>query len=526
MVRRTIAVAVAIAGTALLPAAPVFAHASLQDSDPAANSVLTEAPTSVSLDFDEEVEPSLSAINLYGADGAEIEVGDTVTGADGSIVKVDLPTLDDGLYAVVWQVTSDDGHVVDGAFSFQVGTAVTGDADALIDEVRSGSDGGGALEFWYAVARFVSLLGVVLCIGGIGWSAATLGGLVSPVRLARLRWIAVVLLGGGSIAAFLLFATRADASSLADAVSSSTGRMLLVRAVLTVPVIALAASWSRHTSTAWRFVAVLVAVSLAVSCSASGHPNSLHPAWLWIAVDMLHVLSIAAWLGGLAVLVLADRSQLAEPEAVRPVRRFSAVAAGAVAVAVATGIAQTLRLSGGLDDVTSTDWGRLLLVKVMVVLAMVAVAGVTRWLLHHDGPGSLRRTVLLEAAAGAVVLALAAGMVGLAPRAGAPSRPFDEQLVSGSTIAAVSISPGRVGTNEVHILVTPAGGSLTAVDAATARVSLPAASIPVSPVTLVDEGPNHYSGTVAFPRAGDWTFDVVLTIGSETILLSTTVTIP
>ena len=42
-----------------------------------------------------------------------------------------MPVLADGLYAVVWRVTSADGHVVDGAFSFQVGTASTGSGQDL-----------------------------------------------------------------------------------------------------------------------------------------------------------------------------------------------------------------------------------------------------------------------------------------------------------------------------------------------------------------------------------------------------------
>ena len=294
-------------------------------------------------------------------------------------------------------------------------------------------------------------------------------------------------------------------------VGTPTGRMLFARVLLAVPVLALVASWGRRSAMAWRVVATAVALALGVTCSASGHPNSLDPAVVWISLDLLHVVAISVWLGGLVVLTLADRTLLSEPEAVRPVRRFSAIAMGAVVLAVLTGVVQGLRLAGGLDDVTATTWGRLLLVKVTVVVAVVAVAGVTRWLLHHEGPGSLRRTVLLEAVAVVAVMALAAGMVGQAPRAGAASRPFDEQLVANGLIASVAISPGSVGSNEVHILVSPAGGSLTPVDGAEARVSLPSASIPESPVTLVGEGPNHFSGTITFPRSGEWTFQLVVT---------------
>ena len=94
-------------------------------------------------------------------------------------------------------------------------------------------------------------------------------------------------------------------------------------------------------------------------------------------------------------------------------------------------------------------------------------------------------------------------------------------------IASVTITPGWVGSNEVHIIVTPPGGSLAPVDAVSARVSLIEEGIPLSPVTLVEEGPNHYSGVITFSRSGEWTFELVIdSTESESTLLSTMVQIP
>ena len=91
----------------------------------------------------------------------------------------------------------------------------------------------------------------------------------------------------------------------------------------------------------------------------------------------------------------------------------------------------------------------------------------------------------------------------------------------------LSLGPGSVGANEVHVTVTAPGGSITPVVAVTARVSLPAEGIPVSPVTLVQDGANHYSGSVTLPRSGDWTFELMIQItDSDSVLLKTTVPIP
>jgi hypothetical protein len=76
-------------------------------------------------------------------------------------------------------------------------------------------------------------------------------------------------------------------------------------------------------------------------------------------------------------------------------------------------------------------------------------------------------------------------------------------------------------------LVTPPGGSLAPVAGLTARMSLPARSIPESPVTVVAEGVNHFSGTITLPAAGDWKLDIIVqTSAGSSTLISTTVPIP
>ena len=165
--------------------------------------------------------------------------------------------------------------------------------------------------------------------------------------------------------------------------------------------------------------------------------------------------------------------------------------------------------------------------KVMLVIAMVGVGAVSRWLLQHDGAGSIRRTVVVEAIIGVVVVALAAGIVGQPPRVGTPSKLYTETLTANGVIADVSITPGQVGSNEIHIVITPPGGSINPVAGVTARVSLPAQNLPFSPVTVTNEGPNHFSGQVTFPRSGDWTLEVVVQVtDSDSALLKATVTIP
>ena len=97
----------------------VFAHAGLETSTPSANSVLEVGPTEIVLDFDEAIETSLTSIALYDADGRSIPLGSPSVGSDDTVVQTtvdnDGTSMADGVYAVVWRVTSADSHVIDGA---------------------------------------------------------------------------------------------------------------------------------------------------------------------------------------------------------------------------------------------------------------------------------------------------------------------------------------------------------------------------------------------------------------------------
>jgi copper transport protein len=513
------------------------AHAVLLSSTPAANSVLEKSPPNLELNYDEDINASLASVKLYDGKGKAVALDAPHSGSSAKSVVATLPKLADGLYAVVWRVTSVDGHVVDGAFSFQIGTASTGgNGSSLVSQVRSGATADRSVVWLYGIGRFLSLTGLVLLVGVGMWSLQGSPELSTYRAFARLRWPAWGLLLVGSALCLLMFSSEVHSGRLADAFKPSawsdalhtdTGRMLLVRLAMCLAFVVVILQWDARRANWWKALAITASVVTIASFSASGHPNSLDPRVLWISLDMLHLAAIVVWVGGLIALGVAPRAWLDEPEAYRPVHRFSFSAAVCVPVIVITGVLQTWKLAGALDDVTATTWGRLLLSKVMLVVVMVAIGGVSRWVLLHEGAGHLRRTVITEAIIGIVVVGLAAGMVAQPPRPSIASQPYSQQLTSNGVIASVTISPGSVGRNEVHILITPPGGSLKPVADVTARVLLPSASIPESPVTLKKEGPDHYSGSVTFPRAGSWTLEIIVNVnGADSVLIKGTVPIP
>ncbi len=112
-------VAAAIALQALLPA-PASAHAELESSNPAADSVLAEEPAAVTLRFSEQPDASGSSIEVTGPDGGRVTAGHArAKGADGLTVPL-AAGLPNGVYAVRWTAATSDGHVVSGSFSFSI----------------------------------------------------------------------------------------------------------------------------------------------------------------------------------------------------------------------------------------------------------------------------------------------------------------------------------------------------------------------------------------------------------------------
>jgi copper transport protein len=520
------------------PAQQALAHAGLEASVPSANAVLEVGPSNIELDFNEAVDAELANIELYDQEATLIPTGVPERITDDTAVRASVPTVGDGVYVVVWRVPSADGHVVNGLFSFQVGAQATGvDVGALIDKVSGNATANSTVGRLDTAARLLALIGLIVTFGG-GLLALQIpdqssGGTSNRVLL----WMAWVFLLAGSLGSFGLYGAKVVAGSPSDAikpsvwgkvVGSHTASVLLVRVMLVLVLGALLVTFARRAGDVWRGAALAISVALLLTYSSIGHANAQHPAPLWIAIDAVHLAAVSLWIGGLLMFAFGASTWLTDSDTERGVRRFSQTAMVAVPVIVATGVAQTLKLAGNVDDLTSTAWGRTLLVKIAVVTVLVAIGGVSQWLLRNDGPESLKRTVFVEALIGIAVVGLAAALVALPPQTVAASKVFTTTLTDpAGVIADVTVTPGRVGQNEVHLVITPPGGAIDPVVSTTVQAELPSAGTDLIPAILEAIGPNHYTGTIVLSQAGDWTLDITVEpTQGQLVVLSTLLSIP
>ena len=539
--RRLVVVALASLAAIGFGASSASAHASLDSSDPSPSAVLDSAPGEIFLDFNEPVTPQDGAVELVDQTGSVVSIDDARVSPDDPTVVVasGVPDLADGLYVVAWRVVSSDGHVAQGAFTFEVGVGgASVDAGALIGDVLSGRSAATGIGLGLDIARFIAYFGVIAALGGL----AFLGLLANARAARRLIGTGLVALVVGSLAHFLLQGAFSAGGSWSDAFDSNAwsnvldtrlGQSLIVRLVLASLLVVLMLGSTptpdddrrdRLATSWWRSSTALVGAAAVVTFSAASHASASSPAGLAVAVDALHLAAIALWVGGLFA-VVATRNLDVVPT-------FSRVSTVAMPLAVVTGVWQTWHLGGGLTQLSDTEWGRWLLVKVALVVVVITLGFVARLVISHQAQPDdtsvvndtvsstdfdderrrrgLRRLMAVEVAVAVLVLGATATLVAKSPEVQAAPNIFTSQLVQGDLIADVTVTPGNVGSNEIHVSLTPSGGTLQRMESVTMRMTYPDPSLPPVAVQVTESGPNHYIGRVALLSAGTWTLEILV----------------
>lgn len=111
------------AAAIILLAAPAAAsaHAYPKTESPARGAILTVAPTSAWIEFDDALEPAFSGMRVVGAHGHIVSTGKAkVAPGDHHHLSVALTALAPGRYTVQWHATDTDTHKTHGSYSFTV----------------------------------------------------------------------------------------------------------------------------------------------------------------------------------------------------------------------------------------------------------------------------------------------------------------------------------------------------------------------------------------------------------------------
>jgi copper transport protein len=349
----------------------------------------------VALTFSEGVLLSADSVRVLEPNGKRADLGHPRnTGQGGATATVRLRTgLPRGTYTVAWKVISADSHPVGGAYTFSIGAPSKTTVSGAGPEVGGDSPAGVLYGIW----RYVAYAGFTVLVGAsvlLTWCWPR-GALLRPMRrLVVGGWVAMVI---STVALIVLRAPYADGDGLGKALdlglmrqqletrpgTALLSRLLLLGAAAVFVAVLFGAYARREDPAERRDLAVglgagglVVATGLACTWSLAEHASVGIQRGLAMPVDVVHLLAAAVWLGGLVALLIALR---VAPDLERvAVRRFSALAFTSVCVLVATGIYQAWRQLGGWSPLWDTNYGRLLLVKIGLVLLLVCGGAASR----------------------------------------------------------------------------------------------------------------------------------------------------
>jgi copper transport protein len=412
-----------IAVAALVFPAHAFAHATLERTSPTFRERLHASPHAISLGFDQYVKALPGSVQLFSATGG-IPVSRVWT--DGRYLEAALPQLRRGPYTVRWHALSGDGHVVSGVFTF----GVRAPAPAVTDSF--GSSGPTRSE---DVVRWFYFLGLALVVGGLGFRLLVVRGPLSPPadkRFFVLTGIGAAATINAGIVAFILRAEDAlqlpfvrllygDLSPIAQSRFGTAFIAMTLGFALVAALLFLAWLMDRAVL---LWPAFLLGLGFASGLSLSGHSAAdAGSSWKSELADWAHLSAACLWIGGLVQLTLVVWPLL--PERRRAAfLAFSRLATVCVAVLLAAGVYLSIVRLPRLDDLWTTGYGQVLLVKIgLVSLALawgalhklVAVPAVAQ----NNGTvlGRLRGSLLGESMVGMAVLLAAAVLVNSKPPA-------------------------------------------------------------------------------------------------------------
>ncbi|MGP9019734.1 copper resistance protein CopC [Streptomyces sp. BR1] len=416
---RLLLIAAALFGALFATAAPASAHAAVTATNPKDGAVVATAPKDVDLTFSEQVAMDNKSIRVLDPTGKRADTGELLNLCAGSVVKYGVGLRDGlpkGTYTVAWQAVSADSHPVAGAFTFSIGAP-----SKTTVSLSSPDVGGGLVGTLYDTMRYASYAGFILFTGGgvfiLGcWQR---GATVRPVqRLVVGGWLAMT---AATIALLLLRTPYTTSGQLSDAfdldglkavlqtksgAALSSRLLLLSAAALFISVLfgAYAKREDEEKKDLTYGLAIggfVVAAGIAATWALAEHASTGIQTALAMPVAVVHLLSMATWLGGLATLLMALHLTPAVERTA--VRRFSRIAFWCVVVLVSTGVYQAWRQLGSWSALTGTGYGQLLLVKLGLIAVLLSAAYISRrWtgrLSEHAAPEAEAASVVEELAA-------------------------------------------------------------------------------------------------------------------------------
>lgn len=438
MKKQTLSLIFLLATLLLIPVKTAAAHANIDRSLPAADAVLDQPPTEVTIWFTEPVEEEFSEIMVFAADRTRVDNGDSHLLADDPMaVVVSLrqePPLAEGTYTVSWKnVSTVDGHIVRSSFVFSIGQSTVSEGLETAEPAQTTSP----LE---PIIRWLILLSIAGIVGGLTFDLfvmrPSLAKFKSDIpaphtqilsgRILKLIWLFMLVFLAASLAQLFLQAGNVSGERFPALIGQPTltlltntywgnvwlGRMasylllvVLLLARRSNSEVLVGQSWKRPRQIAMLLTGTAIMLALSLVSHAFATIEIRITA---VISDFLHLAAASIWAGGLfhfacnASYLLKNLPQESHRQFMASfVSRFSVLAASSVAVLILTGLFSSYAQVTAVSAL-NTPYGRILLVKLALITPLLALGAVnlfylSRRLSQNFGAGlQLGRTVWTE----------------------------------------------------------------------------------------------------------------------------------
>ena len=174
----------------------------------------------------------------------------------------------------------------------------------------------------------------------------------------------------------------------------------------------------------WRpnalLLSLLVALVLAASVMTNHAASRVDGRAVLISLTTVHEAATGFWIGGLPFLLLGLYVARADsPAQWYLTQRFSRLALISVVLLVFSGFCLTISYVGSISGFVGTSYGMMIMAKIVMLLAMMALGGINFLFLRKYKPGDviprLRRLVEAEVGIGITVVLTAASLTSQAP---------------------------------------------------------------------------------------------------------------
>lgn len=376
----------------------VFSHTSVVETTPKEGEVLTVQPEQIIFEFSEPVTGNVVNIELLDQSAKRVQVSKSGILDEPTKIKVKIPKLNNGTYTVRWSMISADGHPSEGGYTFSIGEEVQ------TNVVAEGNASGSVFSDVMMITLRYIVEGMVLIGAGVKWFDMYVKRYSLPSvlqRMEKMKKIFFSILVVGLIAELIVYKSIIPKGSLL--IHSPFSVIIMIQLLLLV-LMSLQHMGNEWYALIWGF--------LVASFSFTGHVWITNPNWAAVIIRMIHVMSIAVWLGALIYLALVIAWTTLYKitfDQKRFRKHFSIIAGTSFILAFLSGeLIVFLQTRNWMLFNMESAWTNLLNIKAVTVLIITIVAWRQTKTWGNDMGTVNRRLLLLE-----IVLAILVLLAGI-----------------------------------------------------------------------------------------------------------------